>query len=450
MQKIFVGGIPKSVRQAEFETHFRRYGDSLECKIIKDDDGVCRGFGFVVYKDASVATMVVNQVHLFKGRSVTVKYSQKQDDVPRRTGYDGAPIVGEKERFWVGLFPKGIAVDDKIIRDYFAPYGNVEDAFVINGKGFGFVGVTFFNQESREKITNHRRHDIGGYNVEVKSALPRKDDQKKQHDKLTGRRMAEITSHPRTKGVPPPRSLNPHSDSSRWLRRRDSPPRSNYLEHGYDRRDRLERRSERYLERRPEPIPERRSERRTSRFTEDPYSKDSYERNSYLKDPYNRRDSHGREIRSDPPVRQRSYSPVRGEDRRMRSRPQFPTPHFPPAPQYPEESISGHRSYDPTKAEIQDSSYPDNYQVSSYPTGSTRFSPPNNPIREERAVPRKRKFYEEPGRVYEYESGPQYGSISNPNESNKRPRRTRFGPSPSKQEISKTYTPNTNSRFSEF
>ena len=48
-RSIFIGGIPHSTSEEVLEKHFEQFGDVIETKIITDEDGNSKGFGFIEY-----------------------------------------------------------------------------------------------------------------------------------------------------------------------------------------------------------------------------------------------------------------------------------------------------------------------------------------------------------------------------------------------------------------
>lgn len=51
MNKIFIGGIAWTVTDEELEAKFLKFGNILQCKIVKDKNGRSQGYGFITYQD---------------------------------------------------------------------------------------------------------------------------------------------------------------------------------------------------------------------------------------------------------------------------------------------------------------------------------------------------------------------------------------------------------------
>ncbi|KAL4824567.1 hypothetical protein H8958_000654, partial [Nasalis larvatus] len=62
---VFVGGIDDRMDEAEIKSFFGRYGSVKEVKIITDQTGVSKGYGFVsFFNDVDVQKIVESQVHI--------------------------------------------------------------------------------------------------------------------------------------------------------------------------------------------------------------------------------------------------------------------------------------------------------------------------------------------------------------------------------------------------
>jgi len=76
-KKIFVGGIPISLSNADFRKYFENYGTVIETQVMTDrETGRSRGFGFVTYDDEEVANQVLKTRHSILGKPVEVKRAE--------------------------------------------------------------------------------------------------------------------------------------------------------------------------------------------------------------------------------------------------------------------------------------------------------------------------------------------------------------------------------------
>ncbi|KAI1704213.1 RNA recognition motif domain-containing protein [Ditylenchus destructor] len=151
--RIFVGGLPKETSGDTLHEHFSKYGDICACSIVRNEDNLSRGFGYVTYKcQASIDRVLNSQPHHIENKDVFVKHS-----TPRRR---------ELTLFIGNLSPK---TTDESLREHFSKYGQLLECNVKSdrqtgqSRGFGYVG--FESQEELNRALNEE-HVIDG--VEVK------------------------------------------------------------------------------------------------------------------------------------------------------------------------------------------------------------------------------------------------------------------------------------------
>jgi RNA-binding protein Musashi len=72
-KKIFVGGLPPTLKEAEMKIYFEKYGELEQCVIMKDKPtGKSRGFGFIIFvkEESADAVMVDKNKHNILGKWV--------------------------------------------------------------------------------------------------------------------------------------------------------------------------------------------------------------------------------------------------------------------------------------------------------------------------------------------------------------------------------------------
>ena len=73
--KLFVGGISWETDEDRLREYFGRFGEVTEAVIMRDrSTGRARGFGFVVFSDATVAERVILDKHMIDGRMVILPF----------------------------------------------------------------------------------------------------------------------------------------------------------------------------------------------------------------------------------------------------------------------------------------------------------------------------------------------------------------------------------------
>jgi len=177
--KIFVGGLPRSVGTSQLSSYFEHYGSLSDAVVMPD-----RGFGFVAFHDERALDDVFADadIHSIEGQRITVKladghrppaqpgYGPNRGGLPSRMaaapfggkGYGGAHqgdggnvrsgpyngasgMMASKGRFgdgsarkiFVGGLPKDFPTME--LENHFCVYGRIVDCVAIPGRGFGFV-----------------------------------------------------------------------------------------------------------------------------------------------------------------------------------------------------------------------------------------------------------------------------------------------------------------------
>ncbi|KAL8458582.1 hypothetical protein ACS0TY_036195 [Phlomoides rotata] len=129
-----------------------------------------RGFGFITFADPEVADKVLQEDHVIDGRAVEVKRTVPREDMHGRG-------VSRTRKVFVGGLPLSLNEDD--LREYFSPYGNIVEHQIMldhkTGRSRGFGFVTFETEDAVEKIfSDGRMHELGGKQVEIKKAEPKR------------------------------------------------------------------------------------------------------------------------------------------------------------------------------------------------------------------------------------------------------------------------------------
>ncbi len=82
--RMFVGCLPSDVTALELGEHFTKFGKVLEAKILKDEHGRSKRFGFVTFEaEESVARVLAEKPIIVKGKVVNVGLAVKKDTVDK-------------------------------------------------------------------------------------------------------------------------------------------------------------------------------------------------------------------------------------------------------------------------------------------------------------------------------------------------------------------------------
>ncbi|XP_066396905.1 heterogeneous nuclear ribonucleoprotein 1-like isoform X2 [Miscanthus floridulus] len=178
--KLFVGGISWETDEARLREYFVRFGEVTEAVIMRDrSTGRARGFGFVVFADATVAERVILDKHMIDGRMVEAKKAVPRDDhsivSKSNTSSIGSPGPGRTRKIFVGGLPSNVTEAD--FRRYFEQFGVITDVVVMydhntqRPRGFGFI--TYDSEDAVDKALHKSFHELNGKMVEVKRAVPK-------------------------------------------------------------------------------------------------------------------------------------------------------------------------------------------------------------------------------------------------------------------------------------
>lgn len=157
---IFIKNLDKSIDHKALHDTFLLFGPILSCKVVLDDKGESKGYGFVHFedeKDANVAIEKVNGMLLADKQVYVAKF------LPRLTRLKE---LGESTTF-LNVFVKnfGSHLDKDGLVKLFGKFGEITSAAVMmdqdgNPKGFGFVA--FKDPEAAEKACA----ELNGYQLE--------------------------------------------------------------------------------------------------------------------------------------------------------------------------------------------------------------------------------------------------------------------------------------------
>lgn len=163
--KIFIGGVPRTVADDEYSEYFRSFGELVDCILMRDSDGVCRGFGFVTYQNQASYDAVFQAELQLRGSRLDARKAVPMNEVNENKS--GVKV------FVGGLVPE---VDKLKLQEFFSQYGAIDDAIVMmdssTGKSRGFGFVTFAESSSVEELLLNPKFEFYGKQIECKRAQP--------------------------------------------------------------------------------------------------------------------------------------------------------------------------------------------------------------------------------------------------------------------------------------
>jgi len=134
---IFIKNLDKSIDNKALYDTFSAFGNILSCKVVTDDNGGSRGYGFVHYETAEAAENAIQKVNnmLLVGKKVYVGLFKPK----KQRGIEGPP----REIRFTNVYIKNIDVnvDENKLAGLFAPYGKTTNIVVMraeDGSSKGF------------------------------------------------------------------------------------------------------------------------------------------------------------------------------------------------------------------------------------------------------------------------------------------------------------------------
>ncbi|CAL5066642.1 unnamed protein product [Urochloa decumbens] len=173
--KLFIGGLSWETNENHLRNYFGRFGEVTAAVIMRDHKTRrSRGFGFVVFSDASVVEHVTMDKHLINGRMVSAKKVVRKDN-HSIVSKSNARSIGTSRKIFVGGLPSNVTEAD--FRRTFELFGVITNVVVIYNRftkkprGFGFI--TYDSEDAVDKALHKSFHEMNGKMVEVKRAVPK-------------------------------------------------------------------------------------------------------------------------------------------------------------------------------------------------------------------------------------------------------------------------------------
>ncbi|XP_034561062.1 polyadenylate-binding protein 1A-like isoform X1 [Notolabrus celidotus] len=190
---------------------FSKYGSSMSIRVMTDDSGKSRGFGFVSFERHEDAQQAVDEMNGKEMNGKLIYVGRAQKKVERQTELKRKFEQMKQDRMTryqgVNLYVKNLddGIDDERLRKEFSPFGTITSAKVMTeggrSKGFGFV--CFSSPEEATKAVT----EMNGRIVATKPlyvALAQRKEERQAH--LTNQYMQRMAT---VRAVPNP-VINPY------------------------------------------------------------------------------------------------------------------------------------------------------------------------------------------------------------------------------------------------
>ncbi|KAH7940725.1 hypothetical protein HPB49_004525 [Dermacentor silvarum] len=166
---------------------FEKFGKITSAKVMTDENGKNRGFGFVSFEDPECAERAVDELNgkEMGGRVLYVGRAQKKAERQSELKRHFEQLKQERLNRYQGvnLYVKNLddALDDERLRKEFAPFGNITSAKVMtdgNGRSKGFGFVCFSSPEEATKAVTEMNGRIVVSKPLYVALAQRKEDRK--------------------------------------------------------------------------------------------------------------------------------------------------------------------------------------------------------------------------------------------------------------------------------
>ncbi|XP_072175907.1 polyadenylate-binding protein 4-like [Diadema setosum] len=147
---VFIKNLDKSIDNKAMYDTFSAFGHILSCKVVTDENGTNKGYGFVHFETQEAANKAIEKVNgmLLNGKKVYVGYF-----IPRK---ERLMQMGDQQKKFTNVFLKNLAddVDDQKLMEFGSQYGKILSAKIMHDefgktKGFGFI--SFENHEAAQE-----------------------------------------------------------------------------------------------------------------------------------------------------------------------------------------------------------------------------------------------------------------------------------------------------------
>ncbi|KAK9957165.1 hypothetical protein ABG768_011431 [Culter alburnus] len=208
---VYIKNFGEDMDDDKLKDIFSKYGNAMSIRVMTDENGKSRGFGFVSFERHEDAQRAVDEMNgkELNGKLIYVGRAQKK--VERQTELKRKFEQMKQDRMTryqgVNLYVKNLddGIDDERLRKEFSPFGTITSAKVMmdggRSKGFGFV--CFSSPEEATKAVT----EMNGRIVATKPlyvALAQRKEERQAH--LTNQYMQRMAS---VRAVPNP-VINPY------------------------------------------------------------------------------------------------------------------------------------------------------------------------------------------------------------------------------------------------
>ncbi|KAI8811545.1 hypothetical protein BJ742DRAFT_753607 [Cladochytrium replicatum] len=191
---VFIKNLDPSIDNKALHDTFSAFGNILSCKVVTDDGGMSKGYGYVHYETNEAAQNAIKHVNgmLLNDRKVFVGLH-----VPRKERLNR---IEELRAKFTNIYVKNLdeSITDDDLRALFEPFGQITSAVVQvdeNGKSRGFGFVNFANHEdSRIAVEEMQEKEVNGKQLYVSRAqkkAEREEELRKQYERIREEKLSK-------------------------------------------------------------------------------------------------------------------------------------------------------------------------------------------------------------------------------------------------------------------
>ncbi|XP_042913680.1 polyadenylate-binding protein 1 [Parasteatoda tepidariorum] len=200
---VYIKNFADDLDDEKLREMFEKYGKITSAKVMTDDSGKVKGFGFVSFEDPENAEKAVNDLNgkEYNGKTLYVGRAQKKSErvAELKRRFEQLKMDRINRYQGVNLYVKNLddSIDDERLRKEFTPFGTITSAKVMtdgNGrsKGFGFVCFSA-PEEATKAVTEMNGRIVSSKPLYV--ALAQRKEERKAHlasqymQRIAGMRM---------------------------------------------------------------------------------------------------------------------------------------------------------------------------------------------------------------------------------------------------------------------
>lgn len=183
---LFIKNLDKNIDNKSMFDTFSAFGIILSCKVMLDENGVSKGYGFIHFETEEAANQAIEKVNgmLLNGKQVYVGKFIPQKEREKQ--------IGERAKLFTNIYVKNFTeMTDEKLRSLFSKYGKITSCAIMknqdgSSRGFGFVA--FEDPKAAEQAVNEMHNkEINGqlmYVGRAQKKTERQNELKRHYEQM--------------------------------------------------------------------------------------------------------------------------------------------------------------------------------------------------------------------------------------------------------------------------